>query len=203
MRQFRIGGTDRADQCIDHFALDAIVQMAGIRHILETAPAVGNFLVLGKRIGDQRKASLVGLEGLGQRLRRGLSLLSATILQEAQRRLDGELISPDLEAQARDGLVEQPVPGGVTALGLLMKQLLDAILELIRSVLAQVLDPRAIMRQFRGLHGAVDDRIIDAVEFEREEQQMHRRVRQVLGDVTVEFRDHRIDTVAGMDEAGI
>ena len=84
-----------------------------------------------------------------------------------------------------------------------MKQLLDAILELIRLVLAQILDPRAIMPEFGRLHRAFDHGIVDPVEFEREEQQMHRRIRQPLGDVAVEFGDRGIDAVAGMNQTGI
>ena len=147
VREPRIGGANRADQRIDDLALDAVVQMARIRDILEAAPAIGNLLVLGERIGDERKGPLIGLEGFRQRLPRRLALFAVAILQQAQRRLDREFLGPDLEAQARDGLVEQPVPGGIAALGFLVKQLLDAILELIRLVLAQILDPRAIMRR--------------------------------------------------------
>ena len=84
-----------------------------------------------------------------------------------------------------------------------MKQLLDAIFELIRLVLAQILDPRPVMSELRRLHRALDHGIVDAVEFEREEQQMHRGRRQPLGNVAVEFGDRGIDAVAGMNEAGI
>ena len=143
MRQFRIGRAHRADQRIHHLALDAVVQMPGIRDILEAAPAVGDFLVLGERVGDQRKGALIGLEGFRQRLRRRLALFAVAVLQQIQRRLDRKLLAADLEAQAGDGLVEQPVPGGIAALGFLVEQLLDAVLELIRLVLAQILDPRA------------------------------------------------------------
>ena len=149
MRQPRIGRANRSHQRIDHLALDAVVEMARIRDVLEAAPAVGDLLVLGERVGDQRKGPLVGLEGFRQRLRGRLALGAVAILQQVQRRLDRELLGPDLETQARDGLVEQPVPGGIAALGFLVKQLLDAILELIRLVLAQVLDPRPVMRQRR------------------------------------------------------
>ena len=69
MRQPRIGRANRADQRIDDLALDAVVEVARIRDILEPAPAVGNFLVLGERVGDQRKGPLIVLEGLCQRLR--------------------------------------------------------------------------------------------------------------------------------------
>ena len=55
-----------------------------------------------------------------------------------------------------------------------MEQLLDAILELIRLVLAQILDPRAIMPELRRLHRMLDRAIVNAVELEREEQQMRR-----------------------------
>ena len=84
-----------------------------------------------------------------------------------------------------------------------MKQLLDAILELIRLVLAQILDPRPVMGKLRRLHRALDHGIVDAVELQSKEQQMHRGGRQPLRDVAVELGDIRIDTVAGMDEAGI
>ena len=84
-----------------------------------------------------------------------------------------------------------------------MKQLLDAIFELIRLVLAQILDPRPVVAELRRLHRALDHGIVDAVELESEEQQMHRGGRQPLGDVAVELGDRGIDAVAGMDEAGI
>ena len=68
VRQPRIGRSNRADQRLDDLALDAVVQVAQIRHVLEAAPAVGNLLVLGQRVGDERKGPLIVLEGLRQRL---------------------------------------------------------------------------------------------------------------------------------------
>ena len=177
--------------------------MARIRDILETAPAIGNLLVLGERVGDERKSPLIVLEGLGQRLPCSLALFRRAVLQQIERRLDRQFLGPDLEAQAGDGLVEQPVPGGIAALGFFVKQLLDAIFELIRLVLAQILDPRPVMGELRRLHRALDHGIVDAVEFKREEQQMQRGRRQPLGNVAIEFGNHGIDAVAGMNEAGI
>ncbi len=72
--------------------------MTRIRDVLKAAPAVGNFLVLGERVGDQRKSALVGLEGFRQRLCGRLTLVRRAILQQRQRRLNGELLSPNLEA---------------------------------------------------------------------------------------------------------
>ena len=55
VRQPRIGGAHRRDQRIDHFALDPVRQMALVGDVGKAAPAVGDFLVLGERIGDQRE----------------------------------------------------------------------------------------------------------------------------------------------------
>ena len=56
----------------------------------------------------------------------------------------------------------------------------------------------------RGIfHSRFEQRIIDAVEFEREEQQMRRSSRQPLLHVAVEFGDGRVDRIAGMHEAGV
>ena len=203
MRQPRIGRADRSDQGVDDFALDAVVQMPGIRDIRKTAPAIGNLLVLGERVGDEGKGPLILLEGLRQRLPGGLTFFGRAVLQQVQRRLDREFLAADLEAQAGDGLVEQPVPGRITALRLFVKQLLDAILELIRLVLAQILDPRPVIAEFGRLHRAFDHGVVDAIEFECEKQQMHRGIGQLLGNVTIEFGDRGIDAVAGMNKARI
>ena len=53
-----------------------------------------------------------------------------------------------------------------------MKELLDAILELIRLLLAQILDPRAIMAKRRIAHGGFERGIVQPIELEREEQEM-------------------------------
>ena len=52
-------------------------------------------------------------------------------------------------------------------------------------------------------HGGLQRGIVDAVEFEREEQQMDRGRRDALIDVAIEFGALRIGHVAGMDELGI
>ena len=110
MRQPRIGVAHRRDQRLDHLRLDAVGQMPRVGDVLEAAPAVGNLLVLGERVGDQREGAQVLLEGLRQRLGRGLALLAVLVLHQRERRLERELLAVDLEAQRRDRLVEQPVP---------------------------------------------------------------------------------------------
>src|SRR5207244_4175815 len=82
------------------------------------------------------------------------------------------------------------------------KQLLDSIFELIGLVLTAVLDPRPVMAELRGLHRLLDDKVVDAIEFKREEQEMHGRRRDTLRDIAIEFRNRRIDRIAGVNEAG-
>ena len=84
---------------------------------------------------------------------------------------------------------------------LLVEQLLDAILELIRLVLADVLNPRPVVPERRVRHRGFELLVVEPVELELEEQQMDRRRRDPLLHVAVEFRARRIDRVAGMHEA--
>ena len=203
MRQPRIRRAHRRDQRIDDFALDPVREMTRIRDVLKTAPAVGDFLILGERVGDQRKGALIGLEGFRQRLRRGLALFRRAVLQQRQRRLDRQFLAANLETQACDGLIELPVPCGISADGFLMEQLLDPILELVRLVLAQILDPGPVVIERRRCHRALDHLVIDAVEFEREKQKVRRGCGDAFGHVAVELRDRRIDGIARMGEPRI
>ena len=113
MRQPRIGGAHRRDQRIDHFALDPVRQMPIVGDVGEAAPAVGDFLVLGERVGDKREFLHVTLERMRQRLCRRLALFPRPVLQEIERRLDGQSFSLHLEAQIGDGRIELPIPGGI------------------------------------------------------------------------------------------
>ena len=202
VREPRIGRAHGGHQRVDHLGLDPVRQMARIGDIGKAAPAVGNLLVLGERVGDEREQAHVLLERLRQRLRGGLALLLARVLQEVERRLDRERLAGDLEAQARDGLVEQPVPGRIGRHRFLVEELLDAVLELIGLFLADVLEPRPVMAERRVRHRGFELGVVDPVELEREEQQMRRGRRQPLLHVAIEFRARRIDRVAGMHEPG-
>jgi len=58
----------------------------------------------------------LAFEGFRQRLPRRLALGRCAIPQQVQGRLDRKFAAGYLEAQAGDGLIEQPVPGGIAAL---------------------------------------------------------------------------------------
>ena len=84
-----------------------------------------------------------------------------------------------------------------------MEQLLDAVFELVRLVLAEVLDPRPVVAE-RGIgHRLVERRVVEPVQVEREEQQVQRGRGDALLHVTVEFGDGRIGGVAGVEQTGI
>ena len=171
--------------------------------VLEAAPAVGDFLVLGERVGDQREGPQVFLEGLGQRLGRGFPLLAVGVLQQIERRLDGQRLAADPEAQRGDGVVILPVPGGIAGHRFLVEQLLDPVLELVGLVLAHVLEPRPVVAERGIAHRRFQHRIVDAVELEREEQEMQRRGGEALLHVAVELGAGRIGRIAGVDQRRI
>ena len=58
-----------------------------------------------------------------------------------------------------------------------MEQLLDAVLELVGLVLADVLEPRPVMAERRIGHRRLEHGVVDPVELEREEQQMQSKRR--------------------------
>ena len=60
-----------------------------------------------------------------------------------------------------------------------------------------------VLAEFRRLHRMLDHGIVNAIELEREEQEMRGGSGQPLGHITVKFRDRGIDAVAGMNQARI
>ncbi len=203
MRQPRIGGAHRRYQRIDHLALDPVRQMPLVGDVGKAAPAVGDFLVLGERVEDQRELRHVVLEGVRQRLRRSFSLCAVAVLQKIQRRLDGKRLARHFETQIGHGGVELAIPCGIRRHRFFVEQLLDAILELVRPIAAHVLEPRPVMAE-RGIgQSRIELRVVDAVELELEEQQVRRGRGHPLLHVAVELGARRIDRIALMDEHGI
>ena len=166
----------------------------------KTAPAVGDFLVLGQRIHDQRELRHVVLERVRERLRRAFAFCAVAVLHEIQRRLDGERLARHLEPQIGDGGVELAVPRRVRRHRFFVKQLLDAIFELVRPIAAHVLEPRPVMAEHGIGQRRFELRVVDAVELELEEQQMRRGRGHALLHVAIKFGACRIDRVALMDE---
>ena len=205
MRRARIGLPHRADQRFHHLALDPVGEMAAVGHVLEAAPAVGDFLVLGERVGDQREEANVVLEHLGQSLGRGPALASIRVHEEMERRLQrGRLrLAVDLEAQRRHGLAEQAAPGPAPRHRFLAEQALEPLIELVGLFLAQVVEPRLVDGQRRRPHRRGEIGFGDLVELQLEEHQVGGDGGQLLLHVAVELGLGRIGGVGGVQQAGI
>jgi len=79
-----------------------------------------------------------------------------------------------------------------------MKELLDAVLELVRLVLADVFDPRPVVRQCLILHSGFELGVVEPIEFERKEEEMRGGSGDALLHVGIEFRASGIDGVPGV-----
>ncbi len=148
VREPRIGGAHRRDQRVDHLALDAVRQMARVGHVLEAAPAVGDLLVLGERVGDQREQAeiLLAAPRRARRSRRG----GVTRRGPAARFSVGSSGSSlPSTLKRRPAMVSSNSRFQAPATGdrLFVKQLLDAVLELIGLLLAHVLDPGPVVAE--------------------------------------------------------
>ena len=179
--------------------------MAAVGHVLEAAPAVGDLLVLGERVGDQGEEADVVLEHLGQRLGRRTALAPVRVHEEMQRRLErGRLrLAVDLEAQRRHGLAEQPAPGPAPRHRFLAEQALEPLLELIGLLLAQVVEPRLVDGQRRHLHRRGEIGLDDLVELQLEEHEVGGDGGQLLLHVAVELGLGRVGGVGGVQQAGV
>src|SRR5262249_22715877 len=86
---------------------------------------------------------------------------------------------------------------------LFVKELFDAIFELIRLLLAHVLDPRAVMSEGRMRESLFDERVVDPIELEREEEEMRRSRGDLFLDVAVKFGAFRIGGIACVYQARV
>ncbi len=106
-------------------------------------------------------------------------------------------------AKLRHGFVEQAVEGGGDCHRLFEEELLQLVVELVGLVLAQIDDPGPVMAGSRIVrHAGVDHRVVDAVQFQREEQQMAGNVGDLGLHVAVELAVCRIGGVGEIGEAG-
>src|SRR5256886_16241668 len=94
------------------------------------------------------------------------------MMQQIEGRLDRQRFGPNPETQPRNGLIEQPVPGGIGRHRFLVKQLLDTVLELVGFFLAQIFEPGTIMSQRRLAHCCFELSIVETIELESKEQEM-------------------------------
>src|SRR5690606_31079865 len=101
---------------------------------------------------------------MGQQIERGL---------ERQ----GLRLTFDWKAQRRHGFIEKSIPGTAGGLSLLVKKLLQLLVELVGLLFAQVVEPRLVARQIGVPQRFGQVRILDLVELQLEEDEVVRDVR--------------------------
>jgi len=125
------------------------------------------------------------------------------VLHQIECRLERKLLAANPKTKARDRLIKQSIPGRVGRHRLFMKQLLDPILELIWFLATDILKPGSIVRERSLAHGRLQDIVFDAVELQREEQQMRGSRGDPLLHITIKFGARRITGVTRIDETRI
>ena len=115
----------------------------------------------------------------------------------------GQFLAVDGEAQRRLGLVEQALPRGGAGDRFLMQQLFEIVGQLMRAEGADIAQPRPVMRQLDAVQFLVERRVLDAVDFETEEQQLGRDRVDALVDVLIEAPALGVAHVGGVVERGV
>ena len=100
------------DQRVDDLVLDKIRQIARRDRPREAAPAVLDLLVLGERVGDQRKGPRVLAQDFADRDGGLAAHLGVAVGQQVEHLGLGQLLAAKRKPQIGHGLVEQPGPGG-------------------------------------------------------------------------------------------
>ena len=196
MRQLGVSGAHRFDKGRDDFRFNAVGKMPRVGNVLEATPAVGNVLVLGERIGDQREQPQVFREGLGQRLGPRLALGFVFVLQQVERWLERQRLAIHLIAHAGHRFVVQPVEGTRRGLRFFEEEFFQLVVKLKGFLHAEVVDPRFVMRQRRTFERLCKCCVIDAIEFELEKQQLRRDFGELGVDVAIELGAGRVGRVA-------
>ena len=203
MRQARVRRFNRLLQRFDHFAFDAIGEMARIRDIAEATPAIGDLLILGERVGDQREGAQIGFQRDADRLRRFASLVLVAILHLVQRWLDRQFGVADAKPQPGDGFIKQPIPGGGAGDVFFVKKFFELVIKFVRLLFANILQPGAPARQRRLTGESFESVVVEAIEFELKEQQLRRGDGDLLLHVAIKFRMRRIGRIGAVEQAGI
>ena len=132
-----------------------------------------------------------------------LRLASSGSTRRLQRRLERQRLALDVEAQAGERLVEQPVPRAAPGDRLLVEEPLDPVFELVGPLQPQILDPRPVDGRAPASASAFSS---SASSSRFSSSPKNRRCVEIVGQpvlqVAVELRARRIGGVAGVDEPG-
>ena len=177
MRKPREAGAHSGDQSLHNLIFHHIGAVARGSGARVAPPLVNNFLVFRQGIRDQREQSAFLGEGCGDTLGSGFTHRAIPIRKPVQRVRHGQAFCAARQRHShlhgRDGFIKQPVPGGPARHFLLVQQLFRLIGKLMRAKYAKVPQPGAEMGEGRGGSAfAIQHRIFQPVQFQREENQM-------------------------------
>jgi hypothetical protein len=128
----------------------------------------------------------IGGENLADRRRRRFAQAAVAVGEFFQGRVHRQRLAMQRDAQRRDGLVEQPAPGGMACDLFLVQELFQLVRKLMRAKNPQILEPGPEMGKRRGRELGRQRCLVEAVELEGEEQEMAADRRHPLGDGLVE-----------------
>ena len=203
VRQARIARAHGGDQRVHHLVLDHVGAVAGRSGARVVAPVVDDLLVLGERVGDQRKQRDTLAEGRGDALGRRLAHRAVPVGKLVQRGGDGEVLLPHPHLHGGDGLIEQAVPGGAAGDLLLVQQLLQLVGKLVRTEHPQVAQPGAPSGQSGGFRQlGLQHGILQPVQLQRQEQQVAADVGRPLLHGLVEAAVFRLRGIAREKQLG-
>ena len=208
MRKPREAGAHSGDQSLHNLIFHHIGAVARGSGARVAPPLVNDFLVFRERIRDQREQPALLREGRGYTLGGRFTHRAIPIRKPVQRVRHGQAFRATRQRHGnlhgRDGFVKQPIPGGPTRHFLLVQQLFRLVGKLMRAEHAQVAQPRAEVGQGRGGSAfAIQHRIFQPVQFQREENQMAADRGRAFLHGLIKTPIRRVFRIAAEDKLGI
>src|SRR5207253_3640907 len=131
--------------------------------------AVVDRLFLEDHVEDVAARTEVAAQGFGHRAAGSAANLAVGLAQQRERLVEREILPVDVDANARTKLFEQPDPGRVAYRAEVGEHALFGLGELVRAILARLLDRVAIGRGFGIREEICRVLIADLRELEQEE----------------------------------
>ena len=122
--------------------------------------------------------------------------------EEIERLAAGEFLSAHREAKIGDRLVEEAIPRGAAGNLLFVQDPFEVVGKLMRPERTNIAQPGLVMGEAGGLEALGQDRVVDPVDFQREEQKRRRDVGNALLHRLVEPRHLGVAHVLGIVELG-
>ena len=203
VRQPAVIGGDGADEGVDHRVLDHVAAVAVAAGARVLAPGVLGRLVLGERVGDQREQLDPAAERRADRACGRFADRAVMVGQLVQHRADGEVLAAQRHSHAGDSFVEQAAPGLAAGHILVVQQALGLIGELVRAEDAQIPQERPPDRERRVGELVVEGGVVQAVQLQREEDQVGADGGDALAAGLHEAADFCTSAVAGELQLGV